>query len=147
MNIKEILREDGFIVCPNKGVSMMPLLRQDRDLMEIVRRDEERLHKYDAVLFLRDNGDYVMHRIVKVLPEGYIICGDNSYQMERVREDQILGVLVGVVRDGRTIKTDTPSQKLYARAITAAYPLRVVLLRARGALSKAKRFVLGAARR
>ncbi len=32
---EEILDRFGQLVYPNKGVSMMPLLRQDRDLMVI----------------------------------------------------------------------------------------------------------------
>ena len=46
---EEELERHGKLVYPNVGFSMMPLLRQHRDLMVISRRPEGRLKKYDAV--------------------------------------------------------------------------------------------------
>ena len=42
-SFEEELEQNGTLVFPNKGTSMMPLLRQNRDLMVIEKRGPERL--------------------------------------------------------------------------------------------------------
>ena len=97
-SFEEELEQNGTLVFPNKGTSMMPLLRQNRDLMVIEKRGPERLRKYDAVLYKRGE-NYVMHRILQVRDRDYWIVGDHCRVGESVREEQILGVLKQVVRD------------------------------------------------
>ena len=102
-NFEQELETHGSLIYTNRGVSMLPLLRQDRDILVIEKRGEERCRKYDAVLFKRDNGQYILHRILKLLDGGYFIVGDNCTDGEYVREEQVLGVLQTVRRDGKTI--------------------------------------------
>ena len=72
--IEEVLKEDGVFVSTTAGMSMYPMLRNRRDTI-IVKPYEGRLKKYDIPLYKR-NGTYILHRIVKVLPDSYVICGD-----------------------------------------------------------------------
>ena len=74
----------GIIIHTNKGVSMMPLLREDRDVM-IIERVTGRLKKYDVPLYKRPNGQYVLHRILKVREKDYVICGDHCVDKEIVK--------------------------------------------------------------
>ena len=118
ISFEALLARDGRLVYTNKGVSMMPLLRQDRDLMIIEKKGEERCRRFDAVLFRRPgiNGRvaYVLHRIVKVNDDGtYYIVGDNCLTGETVREENVLGVLRGVVRDGRTVDSSSLGYRAY----------------------------------
>ena len=64
-SFEEELEQNGTLVFPNKGKSMLPLLRENRDLMVIRKKGPERCKKYDAVLFRRGE-QYVLHRILKV---------------------------------------------------------------------------------
>ena len=89
MTLAQRLEQDGVIVHTNKGTSMMPLLRENRDLMVIRKRGAGRFHKYDAVLFRRENGEYVLHRILRVNPDSYWIVGDNCASGEIVGEEQV----------------------------------------------------------
>lgn len=118
MSFEELLDRDGRLVYTNKGVSMMPLLRQDRDLMMIEKKGEARCRRFDAVLFRRpgNNGRdaYVMHRILRVNDDGtYYIVGDNCLTGETVREENVLGVLTGVVRDGKTVDFHSLGYRAY----------------------------------
>ena len=126
-SFEEELEKNGTLVFTNKGRSMMPLLRQDRDLMVIEKKGPERCKKYDAVLFKRGE-QYVMHRILQVRPEDYYIVGDNCPRGESVREEQILGVLKQVVRDGKTISVEDPAYLRYVHLWCDAYPLRAGVL-------------------
>lgn len=119
----------GVIVHTNKGTSMMPLLRENRDLMVIRKRGAGRFHKYDAVLFLRDNGEYVLHRILRVNPDSYWIVGDNCASGETVREEQVLGILTEILRDGRTIRVTDKGYRIFVRIWCALFPLRSLWIR------------------
>ncbi|MFA9466312.1 MAG: hypothetical protein ACERKN_18750 [Velocimicrobium sp.] len=98
---EEELDLHGSFTFTNVGTSMMPLLRQHKDLFVIEKKTDERCKKYDAVLFKRANGQYVLHRILKVRENNYVLCGDHQFQSEYgITDDQILGVMTKVIRDG-----------------------------------------------
>jgi hypothetical protein len=93
---------------------MMPLLREHRDLLVIEKKPEGRCKKYDAVLYRRPTGEYVLHRILKVRKGDYVICGDNRWKREFGVPDQwIIGVLSAVIRDGRQINVTDWSYRCY----------------------------------
>lgn len=128
MSFEEVIRENGVLVYTNVGYSMMPLLRQKRDIIEI-RSLNEKLKQYDVVLYKR--GDkYILHRILRVLPNGYIIAGDHNTFIETdVTDNMILGVMTRVIRDGKTITPDNVWYKLYVHLWCDCYPLRMMILK------------------
>ena len=104
----------GTLVYTNVGTSMLPLLRQNRDLIIISRKPETRCKKYDAVLYQRPTGQYVLHRILKVREDDYVLCGDNQWKREfGVQEDWIFGVMTAVVRNGKEIPVTRRSYRFY----------------------------------
>ncbi len=134
MTFEEVLERDGKLVYTNKGVSMMPLLRQDQDLLVIEKCDPSALKKYDAVLFVRKNQrkNYVLHRILKVNPDGsYWIVGDHCSSGERVEPEQILGKLVQIKRNGKTIELTDKGYLFYVHLWCDFYPIRFFLLRSK----------------
>lgn len=127
------LQQRGVLIYTTKGRSMRPFLRSGADLFQVVRKTGDRCRKYDAVLYRRDNGQYVLHRVVKVCHDSYTLCGDNTWQMESgIREDQILGILTAVIRSGRKIDVSRPGYCIAVGLWWAIYPLRAVFLRLRG---------------
>lgn len=121
---------------------MMPLLRQGKDLVTI-RTVERRLKEREVALYKRDSGQLVLHRVIEVYEEGYGIRGDNTFGLEKVRDDQILGVLTEVIRDGKTISVTDPEYLKYVKRNLKSYPVRLAKRKCRNALSKAKRRLLG----
>ena len=100
---EEEISHTGKLIYTNVGDSMMPLIRQNRDLL-IIEKVSGRLKKYDVPLYKRDSGQYVLHRIIKVYKDDYVICGDNRWQKEYgITDHHIIGVLTGVIRNGKTI--------------------------------------------
>lgn len=111
------IQRNGYIVYTNVGDSMMPLIQQGRDLM-VIRKITAPLKKYDAVLFKRPNGAYVLHRIVKVVGMGqYRIAGDNRSFSELVPEEWIIGILTEVIRDGKHISAESEEYKAYLKKL------------------------------
>lgn len=118
------------------GTSMLPLLRQRRDIVEIRAKGSERFKKYDVVLYKRGS-KYILHRIIKVRPNDYVIVGDHNITLEYgITDEQILGKMVRVIRDGHEITPDNKLYKLYAHLWCDFYPVRVFILRGRAAISR-----------
>lgn len=144
---EEQLNTYGTLVYTNVGDSMMPLLRQNRDLMMIrsLETDAEtglpkRCRKYDAVLYKRPSGQYVLHRILKVRAKDYVICGDNRWRREYgVPDAWILGVLTAVVRDGKEIPVTDRRYQLYVHLWCDFFYVRAVLFWLRDLPGRVKR--------
>ena len=126
---EDIIDRDGRLIYTNVGDSMMPLIRQDRDLL-IIEKPDGRLKKYDVPLYKRDNGQYVLHRILKVREDDYVICGDNRYVKEYgINDRHIIGVLKAVVRDGREIPVTDRKYRFYVHLWCDLFPIRALILR------------------
>ena len=127
------LDENGVLIYTNVGVSMMPLIKENRDVMIIKKAEPGNIKRYDAVLFRRENikgrGKYVLHRILKILPDGkYFIAGDNETVGETVSPQQILGVLVSLKRKDKQIKLEGFKYKAYVYLWCAPYHFRFAVL-------------------
>lgn len=146
-SLEEMLQNKGYIVYTNIGNSMLPLLRERRDIIEIHKKDSKICCKqYDVVLYKR-NGMYVLHRILRILPDGYLIAGDHNTFVERdVTDDMILGVMTRVIRNGKSITPDGFFYKCYVHLWCDCYPVRMWIIRKkqwiRGVLRGVKRRIL-----
>lgn len=106
-----------------KGVSMLPMLRQGKDTVTLspIRRP---LKKYDIPLYRRDNGAYVLHRIVSV-DKTYTCIGDNQYIFEPgVRQDQMIAVVTAFKRGSRLFRVSNPFYQMYVRFWHSTRPVR-----------------------
>lgn len=132
LTIEELLSRDGKIVYKAKGRSMLPMLRHDHDLVliEAVNSSSAPPARYDVVLY-KVCGKYILHRVLRTDGNQYLIRGDNTYSVERVPADAVIGVLTGFVRDGRQISVHDWRYRLYVRIWCALYPLRAALMRIR----------------
>lgn len=136
---EEELKRHGKLVYTNVGISMMPLLRQHRDLMIISRRPAGRLKKYDAVLY-RCKGRYILHRILKVREHDYVICGDHNWRREYgITDSQIIGVLTAFVRDGIEIPVSDIRYRIYVHLWCDFFPVRAAILRGKSVLQRVRR--------
>ena len=124
---ESILARDGKLVYKTRGYSMLPMLRQNRDLV-ILRAPVSRLRKYDVALYRRGQS-YVLHRVIGVEADHYRIRGDNTYNVEIVPDSAVIGVLTGFTRDGKQHQVTDMDYRLYARVWCAVYPLRAVAVR------------------
>lgn len=126
---EEELKRTGKLIYTNKGNSMMPILREDRDLL-IIKKPKGRLKKYDVPLYKRANGQYILHRILKVRKNDYVICGDNHWQREYgITDRHIIGVLTAFVRDGKKIPVTEWKYRLYVHIWCDFFYVRAFILR------------------
>lgn len=137
MTFEEKIEKHGYLVYPNVGDSMMPLLRQGRDLMVITRKPAERLKRYDVPLYKRENGQYVLHRILKARKDDYVICGDNRWCREYgITDQQIIGILTAVVRDGKKLSVTDKKYRIYVHIWCDLFYIRAAVLWSRGMIQR-----------
>ena len=96
ISIAQVLREKGIYIGPTVGTSMLPMLKNRRDTI-VVKAKTERLKPLDVALYTRGE-QYILHRVLSVTEDGYIIRGDNCYCDEIVPEDSVIGVLTEFFR-------------------------------------------------
>lgn len=116
--MREKLDMGGTVTFTPQGTSMEPMLRDGQDVV-VLAKPKGRLNMLDVALYRRDDGVYIMHRVIDVDDNGnYIFCGDNRYAKERgIRDDQIIGVMTCFIRKGTTYYPDSILYKLYSNYI------------------------------
>ncbi|MBQ2570147.1 MAG: S24/S26 family peptidase, partial [Ruminococcus sp.] len=61
--ILEKLDAGGNVTFTPNGTSMLPMLRDGEDVV-VLSKPKGRLHLFDVALYRRDNGQYVLHRVL-----------------------------------------------------------------------------------
>lgn len=98
---KEDIEKNGYHITKITGVSMLPLLRQGKDTVLIVKGEPK---KGDVALYEGENGKTcVLHRVIAVKGEIYVFRGDNCVAREFVQSAKVLGVLERIWRNGKEI--------------------------------------------
>lgn len=101
--IKEKLASGGSVSFSPKGTSMLPLIKQGEDSVTIS-PVSGKLKKYDVPLYLRKNGQFVLHRIIDVRKDGYVMCGDNQCNFEYGIDDTcIIGIMTQIIKPDKII--------------------------------------------
>lgn len=114
-------REVSMVI---SGSSMSPFLIHQRDTIFFKKPDRE-LRAGDMVFCQRATGQYVMHRIWKVKPDGYYIVGDGQIAIEGpVQREQIFALITRVVRKGRKIEPGNFWWEFFAKVWLHMIPLR-----------------------
>lgn len=133
---EEEIEKSGKIIYTNVGDSMMPFIKQGRDVL-VISRAEGKLKRYDVPLYKRDSGQYVLHRILKVRENDYVICGDNRCSREYgITDRHIIGVLTGIIRDGREIPVTDRKYRIYVHLWCDFFPVRAFIIRIRQFLKR-----------
>lgn len=106
-----------------QGVSMLPMLRQGKDCVELSQLPKQ-LQKYDLPVYRGANGKYVMHRVVGLRGDSYLCLGDNTYHYEMVTPERMVAVVCAFSRNGRRISVENRSYRIYCRIWCAIFPAR-----------------------
>lgn len=121
--IREQLEAGCSVRFSPQGVSMLPMLRQGTDSV-VLSPLPEQLEKYDLPLYRRDDGSYVLHRIVKA-GQTYTCMGDNQFIPEPgLRRDQMIALVTVFYRGSREISVKDPGYRLYCRFWHYSRPVR-----------------------
>ena len=125
------LNRKGRFIYTCSGVSMLPLLRQYKDLF-IIEKKQGRCEKYDVVLYKRQPKSFVLHRVVAVRERDYVILGDNCLNKEYgITDEDIIGVMTSFVRNGKEYSVSHHGYRMYTRVWYLLYPVRRIMMQCR----------------
>ena len=136
-SIESQLLEEGVYVSTTSGYSMWPLLRDRKDRVVIIAKGDARLKKWDLPLYRYPDGRLVLHRIIGVKEGYYRVRGDNTYSVERIPEEWILGYVTELYRGEKHVLSTSRSYRLYAAFWNWIYPLRLLWFKLRSLARRA----------
>ena len=127
------------------GVSMRPILREGTD--SVVLSKAKSIKKYDVILYQRENGKYVLHRVVGV-GETYTCIGDNQFAFETgISSEQVIAVCVAFARGEKEYSANALRWRVYAVIWHYSRSLRHLAMgakkRIRGLFKRIKRRLRG----
>jgi signal peptidase I len=129
------LDEGKSVTVSVRGNSMRPLLTDRRDAVTF-NNPPARLKKGDVPLHVRDNGKYIMHRVIKVTGDTYSLRGDAQEIIEEnIRHDQIIALAASFERKGKNVNVSNPLYRLYSFFWTNSRLCRRIGRRLHGVLS------------
>ena len=121
------------------GSSMHPTLRHHRDVVYLTPIDRP-LKKKDLILYKRENGQFVLHRIVShPKNDRFICCGDNQWEKEPVKAEQALAIVKKFRRGKKEYTEQHVLLRLWLTFWVGILPLRRPILAMRRVLGKIKR--------
>ncbi|MBO5334278.1 MAG: S24/S26 family peptidase [Clostridia bacterium] len=125
--IKEKLESGGTVQLPITGTSMLPLLVWGRDSVELIKAKS--YNKGDIIFYRRDDGHFVLHRIVGKNDKSYVLCGDNQWVKETGIEDRhIIAVVKSITRNNKKIDVKYKPYVLYSKVWVAILRFRRFIL-------------------
>ncbi len=129
-SVGKLLRKGEAVGVAPKGRSMLPLMREGKTQV-IVEPVSRELTVGEMPLYEREDGFYILHRVVGVDEDYYYIRGDNCVTLETVPKKDVLGVVTELRRNGHTIRPTDWHYRLYVRLLMATEQPRIQLLRMR----------------
>ena len=119
-----VMEEAETVPLVISGYSMNPFLAHGRDTVYLSKITRP-LKKGDMVLYRRDSGAYILHRIYRVEGNSYTFVGDAHTQLERgIREDQLLALVTAVRRKGKLLKKGSFWWDFFEKIWIRMVPLR-----------------------
>lgn len=107
------------------GQSMQPTFYNLKDTVVLTKCDPFSLKRGQIPMYLRENGQHVLHRIVKVHKEHYDMCGDHQYEIEHgVPKNAVLCVVKSFTHKGKSVSCNAFGYRLYSFFWCLCIPLR-----------------------
>ncbi|WP_308763401.1 S24/S26 family peptidase [uncultured Bacteroides sp.] len=125
--IDRMLQDGHSVTIRAKGSSMFPFIRNERD--SVILQDSKDIAVGSIVLARLQNRSYVLHRVYRLEKEAIVLMGDgNLYATERCCRNEVVGVAVKIIRDGRYVDCTSRKELFKAWVWRKLLPVRRVLL-------------------
>lgn len=120
----KLLEEVPSVPLVISGDSMSPFLQHGRDAVYLSKLVQDP-QRGDMILYRRDNGSYILHRIYAVTGATYTLIGDGQVSLEPgIHRDQMLAIVSAVRRNGRLLEPGNLCWEFYEKIWLRLLPLR-----------------------
>ena len=126
---RQLLEDENITALPLviSGNSMSPFLVHGRDTVYLSRLDRP-AKRGDVLLYKRDSGAYILHRVYKADKDSYTMVGDAQTQLEQdIRPDQIIAIMTSALRKGKLQKKGSFWWEFFEKLWIKIIPLRPML--------------------
>ena len=126
---RQLLEDENITALPLviSGNSMSPFLVHGRDTVYLSRL-ERPAKRGDVLLYKRESGAYILHRVYKVEKDSYTMVGDAQTQLEQgIRQDQIIAIMTSALRKGKLQKKGSFWWEFFEKLWIRIIPLRPML--------------------
>ena len=121
--IEEVFAAGGRFRLFPRGTSMLPLIHPNVDSVLI--ETPQNITRYDILLYRRKNGQFVLHRLMKIEEDSLTMCGDNQYYLEKgIARDAVLARVCGIYFGEQYLPIDAPRLRRYAKRRACSRPFR-----------------------
>ena len=125
-----LLEETESVPLVISGGSMVPFLVHGRDSVYLSKVTAP-LKRGDMILYRRDNGRYILHRIWRIEKESFTMVGDAQTVLEPgIRPDQVLARVTAVRRKGKLLRSGSFWWEFFEKVWSRIVPLRRSLMSA-----------------
>lgn len=128
---RNLLEDESIEALPLliSGNSMSPFLVHGRDTVYLSRLTGP-VKRGDVLLYKRDSGAYILHRVYKVEADSCIMVGDAQTELERgIRTDQVIAVMSSALRKGKIQKPGSLWWEFFSKLWIRIVPLRPIVIR------------------
>lgn len=124
----KIAQGEPLLIAP-QGTSMFPFLISGRDKVLITPiTSQKRPRRGDIVLYRREEGLLVLHRMHHRNRKGYFFTGDNQTELEGpLDREQLLGIVTRICRQGRDFSPRHPAFWIAGRLWLRVRPFRPMI--------------------
>lgn len=106
------------------GNSMSPFLLHGRDTVYLSRLTRT-ARRGDMLLYRRENGSYVLHRVYRASPESLAMIGDAQTVLEPgIRREQVIAIVTRVERKGKLLVPGSFWWEFFEKIWIRIIPLR-----------------------
>ena len=95
----ESLKEGKTVCVIPQGISMLPFIHGDEDMVLLLKKDEVEL---GDIVLVEYHGQHILHRVYAIDGEKITLMGDGNLEgTEQVAADEVLDTVVEIVHNGR----------------------------------------------
>ena len=119
--IKEVIENGGEFRLYPRGTSMEPMLHQGDDSVMLGKADD--IAEGDVLFYKRQNGSFVIHRLIEKRNGTFTMCGDHQVGLEYgVKPSQVLGKVVGFYKGDVYHSITEPEYLEYTKKQISRFP-------------------------
>lgn len=136
-----ILDECGEVSFVYDGRDMLPIIRSGRDLVTVMSPETD-IKINDVLLYRRENGDFVLGRVIYINDGLYVMRGDDrSINEYNIKSEQIIGKMISFDRNSKTCTVTDKGYKIYVAFLPIVFFFRKIGVIAKSRIIKFIKFL------
>ena len=128
--IENSVKKGGSMPLVVTGNSMNPFMKDGRDTvwLEVCRESDYKRGK--ILLFRREDGKIVLHRVRRVMPDGILVMnGDAQYWCEEIKKEQALAAVTFIEVNGKKTSCNSLAYKMKIELWQLLKPVRPLIFK------------------